>query len=202
MARAAFAAACAASFLLDPRPAPPARLRPALPLRKSGDAAVRSPPPAGRPAARDRGLQPFLQGRFVVLRERRLGARAPRFRDDLGELPLDERPRGIEPTIQVDRGNQRFVAVRDRASLRRPPVFSSPRPRIRYAPRSIRSPSRARSRRHDRGLELRLRPSLCCGNSRNSMSAITKPRIESPRNSIDSLSKTRRSRPRGRATDA
>src|SRR5688500_11616981 len=77
------------------------------------------------------------------------------------------------------------------ACLRRPPVFSSPRPSIRNSPRPIFSPRRASDAAETiDAFSLDFCPSLCCGNWRNNMSAMANPRTESPRNSIDSLSKT------------
>ena len=62
-------------------------------------------------------LEPLLQCGFIVLGEGRLGAAAPGLFDQVLKLPLDEAAYLFEAAIEIDRGNQRFVGIRNQRVL-------------------------------------------------------------------------------------
>ena len=117
-----------------------------------GGEPVRRQPPVVR-------LQPLLERRLVVFRERGVRPGPPGFLDQIRELPLDERPRRLDPAVEVDRGDQRLVAVGDErvlqasAGLLFPAAENQERAEVDLLPEA-----RQRGRRDDRRLQLRLLP--------------------------------------------
>ena len=65
-------------------------------------------------------MDQFLQRRLVIS----IGhARPPRFGNERPEFPHDERPRGLDSPVQVDRGDERFVTVGEQRLLAAPAGF-------------------------------------------------------------------------------
>ena len=99
--------------------------------------------------------------------------------------------RRLDAAVEIDRRDQRLVAVGDDGALPAAAGLLFAATEDQELPEVSASPSRASDAADTSdAFSFDLCPSLCCGNSRNSMSAMTKPSTESPRNSIDSLSNT------------